>query len=76
MTDIPAICRMTLPMLTDDPDALYDEVPGWPARFTEAAGLVDPGRRPASDRLGPRLLAALRRSCGPGAVVDAEPAAA
>ncbi|MBP2706919.1 sulfotransferase [Microbispora sp. RL4-1S] len=35
-TGVPAICHMTLPMLTDDPDALYDElaaeVPGWPAR--------------------------------------------
>ncbi|MFE7563894.1 sulfotransferase [Kitasatospora sp. NPDC057500] len=33
---VPALCHMTLPMLTDDPDALHDElaaeVPGWPAR--------------------------------------------
>ncbi|WP_371784236.1 sulfotransferase [Streptosporangium subroseum] len=33
---VPAICHMTLPMLTDDPDALHDElaaeVPTWPAR--------------------------------------------
>ncbi|MGW2547108.1 sulfotransferase, partial [Kitasatospora sp. NPDC001574] len=33
---VPAICHMTLPMLSDDPDALHDElageVPGWPAR--------------------------------------------
>ena len=33
---VPAICHMTLPMLTDDPDALHDElaaeVPSWPAR--------------------------------------------
>ncbi|WP_433789714.1 sulfotransferase domain-containing protein [Actinoplanes sp. CA-252034] len=33
---IPAICHMTLPMLTDDPDALHDELaaelPTWPAR--------------------------------------------
>ncbi|MFK3983760.1 hypothetical protein ACI2K4_25680 [Micromonospora sp. NPDC050397] len=37
--------------------------PGW---LTEAANLVDPGRRAASTRLDPRLLAALRRSCAPG----------
>ncbi|WP_198170689.1 sulfotransferase family protein [Actinoplanes awajinensis] len=33
---VPLICHMTLPMLTDDPDALYDElaaeVPLWPVR--------------------------------------------
>ncbi|SDT17542.1 sulfotransferase family protein [Actinoplanes derwentensis] len=33
---VPAICHMTLPMLTDDPDTLYDElaaeVPAWPSR--------------------------------------------
>ncbi|MFI1996283.1 hypothetical protein [Actinoplanes sp. NPDC020271] len=51
---VPAICHMTLPMLTDDPDALYDElaaqVPAWPARpiaeqytalFTHLAGRFD-----------------------------------
>jgi Sulfotransferase family len=35
-TGIPAICHSTLPMLTDDPDALFDElaaeVPRWPVR--------------------------------------------
>jgi len=33
---VPAICNMVLPMLSDDPDALYDElaaeVPAWPVR--------------------------------------------
>ncbi|GAA2908678.1 hypothetical protein Acy02nite_88360 [Actinoplanes cyaneus] len=33
---VPAICHMTLPMLTEDPDTLHDElaaqVPTWPAR--------------------------------------------
>jgi hypothetical protein len=33
---VPLLCYHTLPMLTDDPDALYDqlgaEVPGWPRR--------------------------------------------
>src|SRR5947199_8274701 len=33
---IPAICLVLLPALTDDPDALYDElaaeIPGWPSR--------------------------------------------
>lgn len=35
-TGVPVIAHMTLPMLTDDPDALYDElaaaVSGWPRR--------------------------------------------
>lgn len=35
-TGVPAICHMTLPMLTDDPDALHDELAGevrrWPRR--------------------------------------------
>ena len=44
--------------------------------LTAAAGLVDPGRRHASARLDPRLLTALRRSCAPGAAVDASLAAA
>lgn len=33
---VPAICHMTLPLLSDDPDGLYDEladeVPSWPRR--------------------------------------------
>ncbi|GCB43885.1 sulfotransferase domain-containing protein [Streptomyces sp. NL15-2K] len=40
------------------------------AWLTEAARLVDPGRRAASTRLDPRLLAALRRSCAPGTALD------
>jgi hypothetical protein len=35
-TGVPRICNVTLPMLTDDPDALFDdlarEVPTWPIR--------------------------------------------
>jgi hypothetical protein len=35
-TGVPVICHTTLPMLTGDPDALYDqlaaEIPGWPTR--------------------------------------------
>lgn len=35
-TGVPLICHMTLPMLTDDPDGLYDalaaELPAWPRR--------------------------------------------
>ncbi|GIG92130.1 sulfotransferase family protein [Plantactinospora endophytica] len=36
LADVPAICHMTLPELTDDPDGLYDELaaelPNWPLR--------------------------------------------
>jgi hypothetical protein len=51
---MPMICHQTLPMLTDDPDALYDqlaaEVPTWPLRsaadqyralFDHLAGILD-----------------------------------
>lgn len=51
-------------------------VPVSAAWLTEAARLVDPGRRSASTRPDPRLLAALRRSCAPGTAVDATLAAA
>jgi hypothetical protein len=51
-------------------------VPAPAAWLTEASRLVDPGRRAASTRLDPRLLAALRRSCAPGAAVDTTLAAA
>jgi hypothetical protein len=65
---IPPICHSTLPMLTDDPDALYDrlaaEVPGWPVRaaadqyrafFAYLAGLL--GRSVVVERSGGTLFA-------------------
>jgi hypothetical protein len=60
---IPRICHYVLPMLSDDPDALYDqmagELPSWPARppanqyravLDYLAGLLD--RRVAVERSG------------------------
>ncbi len=65
-TGVPMICDMTLPMLTADPDALYDklaaEVPAWPRRpaasqyralFALLAGLL--GRRVVVERSGASL---------------------
>jgi hypothetical protein len=62
-TGIPRICHFVLPMLSDDPDALFDqlakEVPSWPARppavqyraiLDYLAGLL--GRRVAVERSG------------------------
>jgi hypothetical protein len=67
-TGIPPICHSTLPMLTSDPDALYDrlaaEVPGWPVRpaadqyrafFAYLAGLL--GRSVVVERSGGTLFA-------------------
>ncbi|MEV4297125.1 sulfotransferase [Microbispora rosea] len=51
-------------------------VPATGAWLTEAARLVDPGRRATSTPTNPRLLDALRRSCAPGTAVDATLAAA
>jgi hypothetical protein len=71
-TGIPRICHAFLPMFTDDPDAMFDqlaaEVPNWPARspaeqyrafLTHVAGLL--GRRVIVERSGgsslyPRML--------------------
>jgi hypothetical protein len=65
---IPPICHSTLPMLTDDPDSLYDrlaaEVPAWPVRpaaeqyrafFAYLAGLL--GRSVVVERSGGTLFA-------------------
>ncbi|MFI0487632.1 sulfotransferase [Actinomadura sp. 9N215] len=65
-TGIPLICHCLLPMLTDDPDALFDrlaaEVPGWPRRaaadqyralLDHLAGLL--GRRVVVERSGGSL---------------------
>lgn len=62
-TGVPRICHSFLPMLTDDPDAMFDqlaaEVPSWPARspaeqyrafLTYVAGLL--GRRVIVERSG------------------------
>jgi hypothetical protein len=62
-TGIPIICHSTLPLLTDDPDSLFDslaaEVPGWPERpaadqyralLAHLAGLL--GRRVIVERSG------------------------
>ncbi|HUY45943.1 MAG TPA: sulfotransferase [Streptosporangiaceae bacterium] len=63
---VPAICHMTLPMLTADPDGLYDqlaaEVPRWPSRpladqyralFAFLASLL--GRKVVVERSGSSL---------------------
>jgi hypothetical protein len=65
-TGIPTISHMTLPMLSDDPDALYDllaaEVPSWPERtaadqyralFDHLRGVL--GRRVTVERSGASL---------------------
>jgi hypothetical protein len=72
-TGVPRICHMTLPALTDDPDALFDrlavEVPSWPRRpaarqylalFEFLAGILN--RRVIVERSGASLsmLAVLR----------------
>ena len=62
-TGVPRICHAFLPMLTDDPDAMFDqlaaEVPNWPARspaeqyrafLTHVAGLL--GRQVIVERSG------------------------
>jgi hypothetical protein len=67
-TGIPPMCHSTLPMLTDDPDALYDrleaEVPTWPTRpaadqyrafFACLAEML--GRRVVVERSGGTLFA-------------------
>lgn len=57
---IPALCQMVLPALTDDPDALYDElepvVSGWP-------------RRPTVEH-HEALFAWLRERCGGDVIVE------
>lgn len=73
-TGIPIICHSTLPLLSDDPDALYDtlaaQVPGWPVRkaadqyralFGLLAGITD--RPVVVERSGGSLILArlLRR---------------
>jgi hypothetical protein len=78
-TGVPIICHNMLPMLTDDPDALYEllaaEVPGWPSRpaaaqyqalFAFLSGVL--GRPVVVERSGASLtiVAALRQQF-PGA---------
>ncbi|MCM4084178.1 sulfotransferase [Paractinoplanes hotanensis] len=56
--------------------AEFLDIPAKDTWLAAAAGLVDGGQHRGSSALDPRLLAALRRSCAPGAAIDAELAAA